>query len=55
MTTFAEHRAEPNEDAESEAQTGLRGVSTWRGVYTLVLVVFGILVVVMTVFTRYYA
>ena len=55
MTTFAEHRAEHNKDADSEAQTGLRGVSTWRGVYTLVLVIFGVMVAVMTGFSLYYA
>ena len=55
MTTFAEHRAAPNDEAESEARTGLRVVPTWRGVYTLVLVIFAVLVTVMTVFSLHYA
>ncbi|WP_221031788.1 hypothetical protein [Actomonas aquatica] len=55
MTTFAEHRAAPNEDAELEARTGLRGVPTWRGVYLLVLVTFAVLVGAMTLFSLHYA
>ncbi len=55
MTTFAEHRAAPNDDAELEARTGLRGVPTWRGVYGVVLVIFAALVGIMTAFSVYYA
>ncbi len=55
MTTFAEHNAAPNADAELEAQTGLPGVSTWRRVYAAVLVIFGIMVIVMTLFSVHYA
>jgi|GEM_PF-2193377 len=47
MTTFAEHRAAPNEDAENESRTGMPGIPTWRGVYVMVLVVFAIFVVTM--------
>jgi hypothetical protein len=55
MTTFAEHRAAPNEDAENEARTGLPGVPTWRGVYVWVLVIFVALVGVMTWFSQHFA
>lgn len=55
MTTFAEHCAEPNDDADQEARTGLPGVPTWRGVYGAVLAVFGLLVVGMTIFSMLYA
>ena len=55
MTTFAEHNAAHNADAELEAQTGLRGVPTWRRVYAAVLVIFGLLVIVMTLFSAHYA
>lgn len=55
MTTFAEHNAAPNADAELEARTGLPGVPTWRGVYAVVLVIFALLVGVMTVFSLHYA
>ena len=50
MTTFAEHQAAPNEDAENEAKTGLPGIDRWRGVYALVLGIFVLLVITMSVF-----
>ena len=50
MTTFAEHQAAPNDEAENEALTGLPGVTRWRGVYALVFVIFVMLVVAMSVF-----
>jgi hypothetical protein len=55
MTTFAEHQAAPNEDAENESRTGMPGISTWRGVYRLVLVVFVLLVVAMWGFEVIYS
>ena len=55
MTTFAEHQAAPNEDAENEAQTGLPGVKSWKGVYVFVLAVFAILVIAMSVFETIFA
>lgn len=55
MTTFAEHQAEPNAEAELESRTGLPGVPTWKGVYTAVLAIFVLLVVVMTLFSVHYA
>ncbi len=47
MTTFAEHQAASNEDAENESWTGMPGVPTWKGVYIMVLVVFAVFVVAM--------
>ena len=47
MTTFAEHQAAPNEDAENESRTGMPGIPTWNGVYVMVVVVFAIFVVTM--------
>jgi hypothetical protein len=55
MTTFAEHQAAPNAEANDEAKTGLPGVATWRGVYTLVLGVFVVFVVAMSVFGLMFA
>ncbi|MCF3649611.1 hypothetical protein [Synoicihabitans lomoniglobus] len=55
MTTFAEHQAAPNADADDEAKTGLRGVPTWRGVYGWVMIIFAGLVGVMTAFGIYYS
>ncbi len=55
MTTFAEHRAACDAEAEDEADTGLRAVPTWRGVYVAVLIVFAGLVGAMTWFSLYYS
>lgn len=55
MTTFSEHQAEPNDQREEEARTGLSGLSTWRSVYVGVLVVFVVTVVAMWGFKLYYA
>ena len=55
MTTFAEHQAAPNAEADDEAKTGLPGVPSWRGVYVLVMIVFVLLVGTMWVFQRLFA
>lgn len=55
MTTFAEHQAAPNADAENESRTGMPGLATWRGVYLSVLVVFASLVVAMWGFEVFYS
>lgn len=55
MTTFAEHQAAPNEEAETEARTGLSRLPRWPLVYRAVLVIFVVTVLVMWGFQRYYA
>ena len=55
MTTFAEHQAAPNSEADDEAKTGLPGVPSWRGVYVLVMVVFVGLVGAMSLFQRFFS
>ncbi|GAB5561801.1 MAG: hypothetical protein SynsKO_34480 [Synoicihabitans sp.] len=55
MTTFAEHRAEPNAEAENEARTGVPGITTWRGIYLAVLGIFVVLVLVMWGFEIHYS
>ncbi len=54
MTTFAEHRAEHNAEAENEARTGVPGFGSWRGVYTAVMVIFVGLVLAMWGFEVFY-
>ena len=54
MTTFAEERA-ASANADDEKITGFPGVPTWRGVYLCVLGIFAGLMVLMTVFSRYYS
>lgn len=55
MTTFAEHQAAHNDDAENESRTGMPGIPTWKGVYVMVLAVFAIFVVMMWGFEIIYS
>ena len=55
MTTFAEHKAAPNEDAENESRTGMPGIPTWKGVYITVLVIFAVIVCTMSIFGTIYS
>lgn len=55
MTTFSEHQAAPNDEAENEARTGFPGIDRWKGVYVLVFGVFVVFVVGMSVFEWMFA
>ncbi|MBT5903184.1 MAG: hypothetical protein HOH58_13850 [Opitutaceae bacterium] len=55
MTTFAEHQAAPNADAENESRTGMPGIPTWKGVYITVFIVFAVFVVAMWGFEIFFS